>query len=87
MPKLPNVTDAELTAAHVAADDFLMEMQDHIARIGKGYVDDIENPTAMARSYALIAKTAGELTHQILMLAELQKQRSELAALRQAVNQ
>lgn len=86
MPKLPNVTDAELTALHVNADDLVMEMQDYIARIDKGYVDRLENSLATARAFALIARTASELTHRLLMLTELQEQQDQLAALRKRVN-
>ena len=82
MAKLPNVKDAELIACHVAADQFLTEMQDFVFRIEKGYVDKIETPMETARAYALIAKTASDLTHKILVRAELQKQREELESLR-----
>jgi hypothetical protein len=86
MPKLPIVTDAELTALHVNADDLVMEMQDYIARIDKGYVNRLESSLATARAFALIARTASELTHRLLMLTELQEQKDQLAALRKQVN-
>jgi hypothetical protein len=87
MPKPSNVTDAELTACNVAADDLLMEMQDYIARIENGYIDQIERPIATARAFALIAKTASDLTLKLLMRAEIQQQHAALETLRKAASE
>lgn len=82
MPKQPNVTDADIIACHVAADNFLMEMQDIAGRIQKGYVDRIEDPVAAAREFTLIARAASNMVVMLLFVDQTQKQKDEIAALR-----
>lgn len=82
MGKLKNVTDAEIIACHVSAEDFLMEMHDLSDRMEKGYVDRVENPAAAAKSFALFARAASDMAVQLLILDNLQKGRDEIAALR-----
>jgi len=86
MPKLPNVTDAEIIACYVAQNAALDEMQDFADRIQKGYVERIENPVSTAKNFAVIARAANDMAVRILLVAEMQQQRDELNAQRDALN-
>lgn len=82
MPKMDKVTDAEIKACHIAADDLLSEMHDFINRMEKGYVDRLEDPANDARQFALIAQAASTMVCKILSHGEMQRQRDELNKLR-----
>jgi hypothetical protein len=82
MPKLPNVTDAEIIACHVAQDAAINEMHDFSDRIQKGYIDKIEHPVEAARAFAIIAEAASRMTKQLLLIDEMQKRRAELEELK-----
>lgn len=86
MGKLKNVTDAEVVACHVGANDFLMEMHDLGDRLEKGYVDRIENPTMDAKAFMLIARAASNMAVHLLLVADMQKQKDEIAALKAGLN-
>lgn len=85
MPKLPNVTDAEIIACSVAQDAALGEMHDFIDRLQKGYVDRIDNPVEAAKAFAIIAEAASAMTKQLLIIDSMQKQRDELDTLKRAI--
>ena len=77
MPKMKNVTRAEIDALVNASEDPLMAMHDIGDRIEKGYCDDIENPAQLARHFAAIARAASGLAIGLLSKAALQELEAE----------
>lgn len=77
MPKLKNVTRAEIDALVNASEDPLMTMHDISDRIEKGYCDDIDNPAQLARHFTAIARAASDLSLGLLAKAALQEMKAE----------
>jgi hypothetical protein len=77
MPKLKNVTDAELTAALDSLDEPLQVMHDLSDRIEKGYCDEIAEPVRMVRTLLAANRATANLAAMVLFKLSLQEQRRE----------
>jgi hypothetical protein len=80
MPKLKNVTAAELEAALMQTDDLLMILHDMHGRMEGGYVDKIENPVSHARTFAALARASASMVQALLARSAMQEQKAELEA-------
>jgi hypothetical protein len=82
MPKMQNVTEAEIKATvEKASDEFLMELFDYTNRLEKGYCDDLAKPADLARSLSNVAAAAARLATHILAKAAMQEDKAELQKL------
>jgi hypothetical protein len=81
MPKMPNVTAADLTEANEGAMDIMAALHDLSDRIEKGYVDDIEKPVEVARTMISLSTAASTLAGRILFKLAMDEQRKELEQL------
>lgn len=78
MPKMQNVTEAEIEAVIRAMDDSLQDMHDISNRLEKGYCDDLTKPVEHAKNFALIARAASDLVVRIIGKRAMQEQSAEL---------
>lgn len=83
MAKLKTVTQSEISAIITGTDDALSDMHDLLKRMEAGYCDDLASPAQLARNFCWIARAASSLAGQILVKAEMQEQKAELATLMQ----
>ena len=82
MPKLPNVTTAELQDAIVAADNLIIEVQNILERMRSGYNEPLTDPGAVARTFAYAAREASAMVAQLLYMDMMQKTKAMLNGLR-----
>lgn len=80
MPRLQNVTRAEIQAAQDATDDALHTMIGLHERIDKGYCDDIADPTAIARHFTALSRAALSLVTDMLIKLALKEKEAEIEA-------
>lgn len=78
MPKLKNVTLAELEAAAEAALDAGQEAAAVLRPLEQGYHDDIPTPLRLASSFLAASATLAEVARQLLVKAALAEQKAEL---------
>jgi hypothetical protein len=78
MPKLQNVTNANLKALLDTAGDCQMDANDIADRIEKGYCDNVPNPAELARGFLAISRAFADVAHKLLVKAALQEQKAEL---------
>lgn len=83
MPKLPNITNAELKSIVTYSETALDDMHAIIDRMEKGYVDRMEQPLETARHFAQLATAAARTASLVLYMADHQRQKDELEALKQ----
>jgi len=81
MPKLNNITNADLIQIRDALYDALGAVHDAEQRIEKGYCDTIENPVELAKAFISASSAYSGLAGKILIRLALDEQRRELEAL------
>ena len=81
MPKLQNVTDAELQEAMDKADDLIADLQDLSNRIEKGYADKIGTPMRYGSTMRVLAMSALDAQGKIFMHTAMEEQKAELQRL------
>ena len=81
MPKLQNVTEAEIEAVRHSFDDPIFVMYDLTMRIEKGYCDDLKSAVTHARDFAVLARAANNLAVHLLVRVASQEQKAELDTL------
>ena len=77
MPKLQNITEADIKAIIDASEDILHSMHDATNRMEKGYCDDLASPVRLAKDFALIARAASDLMVHIIGKSAMQEQKAE----------
>lgn len=86
MPKLKNVTEAEITAAVDLTNDFHETIADITNRLRGGYVDELQSPNILARNLTSIAVAAADLANAILVRAAMDEQKREYQRLLELAN-
>lgn len=81
MPKLPNVTNANIATAIEHVYDLTEEMNDLAERIEKGYSDSIDNPSSAVRALTGVIRNAAALQSALMLRAAMDEQRREVEAL------
>ena len=81
MPKLQNVTNAEITAAVERVYDLHQELLDLANRVGQGYCDPIEKPIEAARALNSVIRSAADLQIALMTKAALDEQRRDVERL------
>lgn len=81
MPKLDEVTEAEIKAAIASGEDMLMALHDFNNRIEKGYVANIEKPAELARSLSNMATACSRACTLLLAKLAMQEDKRELERL------
>lgn len=81
MPKLKNVTAAEIKALQDQTDGILGDIQDIADRIEKGYCDEIAEPAATARHFNAVARAAQNMVMMMLIKLAMQEQKAEIEKL------
>lgn len=85
MPKMKNVSADDLKIVEKNSEDVLSDILDVCDRVEKGYVDDIEDPVALARHFTALARAASQAAGLMLFRLQMQKQSAELAELKKRV--
>ena len=73
MPKLRNVTAAEIADIVGRAEDMLQEMADFSHRISQGYKDPLQEPAQTARTFSILARNASDMAIQVLASAAMEE--------------
>lgn len=81
MPKLDNVTEADIKCEIDKSDDFLGAIHDFANRMEKGYCDNILRPNEIASNLSLLSSACSRLAMLVLAKAAMQEQKAELEAL------
>ena len=78
MPKLQNVTEAEIKTLVDGFEETLGRMHDMINRMERGYCDDLTEPAGLAKEFALIARAASDMMVRVLGKQAVQEQKAKL---------
>lgn len=78
MPKLKNITEAELEALACGASSDTQCAYDYLRRMEQGYCDKLETPIQLATNFLQASQSLAALASIILTKAQLQEQRAEL---------
>lgn len=81
MPKLKNLTEADILAARDAIYEVLDPVNDIRSRLEKGYCDHLQSSVEFARSFAIMARACSDVVVHLLAKAGMQEQKAELDAL------
>lgn len=74
MPRLKNVTNADLAKLADAAFDVSQDAADYTQRLGQGYGDTLEGPLQRASGFLSVSRAFADLAHIILTKAQLEEQ-------------
>ena len=74
MPRLKNVTNADLAKLADAAFDVSQDAADYAQRLGQGYGDTFEEPLAQASGFLSVSRRLADLAYIILTKAQLEEQ-------------
>lgn len=80
MPKLANITAAALKESDDAGSDLCMKMHDFNRRMEGGYIDPVEAPLQLARSFLSLSRAAADLAAGLMCNAALDEMRCEAEA-------
>lgn len=84
MPKLKNITNAELTEAIDGADELLGQLLHYGDRVRQGYADPMESIVSKVSSLLALSSAASGLAQALLQQMRLNELKAETEALLRA---
>jgi hypothetical protein len=87
MAKLKNVTSSELGECAAYFDSGLDQLFDITNRIEKGYCDELTDIFGAVRALNNVVRAAADLNTHLMIRAEMQRQRAEIASLAMTSNE
>jgi len=80
MPKLSNITAAQITEAREKAEDMIHDLNAMTSRLAQGYCDPIPEHAHHARTFISLARAAAEMASLLMMQGAMQELKAKTAA-------